>query len=113
MDFCALHSRYCRCDSQSLTSFLIPICEKKTVNLISGFLGAGKTTMVNQILQQPTNKRIVAKNDRMYVFIISMFLKMQKYKIIRKSCFSQFADFVDHLLFFQYPLSMLFWLASL
>lgn len=82
MDFCALHSRYCRCDSQSLTSFLIPICEKKTVNLISGFLGAGKTTMVNQILQQPTNKRIdILVREYGSVSIDDRLLKVEKKRI--------------------------------
>ncbi len=54
------HGRNCRCAPCSSIgdwSFTPPV-GKKTVNIIAGFLGAGKTTLVNDVLSQPFDKKI-------------------------------------------------------
>ena len=53
------HAKNCACGACNLPNFLELLGEgKKRVNLIGGFLGSGKTTLVNNILSQPLNQRI-------------------------------------------------------
>lgn len=53
------HAKNCACGACNLPNLLELLGEgKKRVNLIGGFLGSGKTTMVNNILSQPLNQRI-------------------------------------------------------
>ncbi len=57
MEYCAEHKRFC---SHKPFNGLFQIKDnpEKTVNIISGFLGAGKTTTVNHILSQPCDRKI-------------------------------------------------------
>ncbi len=53
------HAKNCMCGFCNYPDLLKLLGEdKKRVNLIGGFLGAGKTTMVNSILSQPLDKKV-------------------------------------------------------
>ncbi len=59
MDYWARqHAKNCSCGFCSFNALEILGEDKKTVNLIGGFLGAGKTTMVNNILSQPLERQV-------------------------------------------------------
>ena len=57
MEYCPQHKRFCR-HLPTNGMFLINDSDVKSVNLISGFLGAGKTTMVRTILENNPFKNI-------------------------------------------------------
>lgn len=52
------HGKDCRCGCNFNNWLALVPDGKKVVNVIGGFLGAGKTTLVNHMLSQPLDRRI-------------------------------------------------------
>ena len=57
MEYCMEHKRFCA-HKPFNGIYKIQMKDEKTVNIISGFLGAGKTTTVNALLSCPCDRKI-------------------------------------------------------
>lgn len=57
-DFWLRHGKNCKCGCNYNSFLTIEPDSKKSVSIIGGFLGAGKTTTVNHLLSVPINRRI-------------------------------------------------------
>lgn len=57
-DFWLRHGKNCKCGCNYNSFLTLEPDSKKAVNIIGGFLGAGKTTTVNHLLCAPSDKRI-------------------------------------------------------
>lgn len=82
LQYCPTHGRFCNHKRMKKDAFFFRFPEKKTVTMISGFLGSGKTTLINHLIAQPLDKKVdVLVREYGAVAVDDTLLNMDKSRI--------------------------------